>query len=117
MRTYRMLGLIGTFLKIIGWLTAIGTLLTSCSVLIFGVGGILALPGLAGQSIPASGLAAGVFGQVVLAVGVLIFGLVYAAVEIASGELIELFIDLSTSSQRTVQLLERMVAPPAAPPL
>ena len=112
MRTYRTLALVATFFKIIGWLTVIATVLSACGLLVFGIGGSLALPGLIGQSIPTSGLAAGVVGQAIASALVLVIGLVNGALEIASAELIELFIDLSTSSQRTVQLLERLVRTP-----
>ena len=114
MRTYRTLALIGTFIKIIGWLTVIGTVLSSCGLLVAGVGGTFALPSLTGQNIPLGGLAAGALGPVIVAVGVLVLGLVYGAAEIAAGELIGLFIDLSVSSQRSVQLLERLAPAPAS---
>ena len=116
MRTYRTLALVATFFRIIGWLTVIATLLSSCGLLVFGIGGSLALPGLIGQNVPVGGLAAGVAGQAIFAALVLVAGLVNGALEIASAELIELFIDLSTSSQRSVQLLERLVTAPLQTP-
>jgi hypothetical protein len=115
MRTYRTLALVATFFKIIGWLTVIITVLSACGLLVVGVGGGLALPGIVGQSIPIAGLASGVLGEAIFSALVLIVGLVYGALEIASAELIELFIDLSTNSQRTVQLLERLVSAPLQP--
>ncbi len=123
MRTYRILALVATFFKIIGWLTVIATVLSACGLLVTGVAGGLALPSVFGRDIPLGGLAAGVVGQAIASALVLVVGLLYGALEIASAELIELFIDLSTSSQRTVQLLERLaqaplqgpaLAPPAA---
>ena len=75
-----------------------------------------------GQNIPLGGLAAGSVGPVIVSLGVLVLGLVYGGLEIAAGELMGLAIDLSVNSQRSVQLLERLVqtplqplAPPAAP--
>ena len=59
MRTYRVLGLIGTLIKLIGWLTVILTVLSSCGVLVTGIAGGSALPGLTGQNIPLGGLVAG----------------------------------------------------------
>src|SRR5258708_19371537 len=115
MRNYRTLALVATFFKIIGWLTVIATVLSACGLLVFGVGGSLALPGLIGQNIPIGGLAAGVVGQAIVSVLVLVVGVVYGALEIASAELIELFIDLSQSSQRSVQLLERLASAPLLP--
>jgi hypothetical protein len=115
MRTYRTLALIGTFIKIIGWLIIIGTVLSACGLLVFGIGGSLALPGLTGQNIPVSGLALGAIGQVIGAVIYVLAGLIAGALQIATGELIELFIDLSTSSQRSVQLLERLARAPFPP--
>ena len=112
MRTYRTLALVGTFIKIIGWLIIIGTVLSACGLLVFGIGGSLALPGLTGQNIPVSGLALGAVGQVIGAVIYVLAGLIAGALQIATGELIELFIDLSTSSQRSVQLLERLARAP-----
>ena len=115
MRTYRTLALVATFFKIIGWLTVIATVLSACGLLVFGIGGSLALPGIIGQNIPIGGLAAGVVGQAIASVLVLIVGVLYGAFEIAAAELIELFIDLSTNSQRSVQLLERLVHTPLQP--
>ena len=43
MRTYGILGLIGTFIKLIGWLTVIVTVLSSCGVLITGLAGTFTL--------------------------------------------------------------------------
>jgi hypothetical protein len=120
MRTYRTLALVGTFIKIIGWLTVIGTVLSACGLLALGIAGSLALPGLTGVNIPVGGLAAGAVGQVIAAALYVLIGLVSGALQIALAELIELFIDLSVSSQRSVQLLERLGrAPlqPQAPPL
>lgn len=108
MRTYRTLALVGTFIKIVGWLTVIGTILSACGLLVLGIGGSLTLPGLFGQNIPAGGLALTAVGQVIGAVIYVLAGLVFGATQIALAELIELFIDLSTSSQRSVQLLEQM---------
>ena len=115
MRTYRTLALVGTFIKIIGWIIIVWTVLSACGLLVLGIGGSFALPSLVGQNIPVSGLAAGAVGQVIAAVLYLLFGLVAGAFQIAGGELIELFIDLSTSSQRSVQLLERMAQGANAP--
>jgi len=115
MRTYRTLALVAVFFKIIGWLTVIVTVLSACGLLVFGIGGSLALPSLIGQNIPVGGLAAGVVGQAIFSVLVLVVGVVYGAFEIAAAELIELFIDLSTSSQRSMQLLERLVQTPLQP--
>jgi hypothetical protein len=112
MRTYRLLGLIGTFIKLIGWLTVIGTLLSACGLLVAGVGGTFALPSVTGQNIPLGGLAAGALGPVIVSLGILVVGLVYGGLEIAAGELIGLMIDLSVNSQRSVQLLERLVQTP-----
>src|SRR5438552_1650971 len=91
MRTYRLLGLIGTLIKLIGWLTVIGTLLSSCGLLVAGIGGTFALPSLTGQNIPLGGLAAGALGPVIFSLGVLLLGLVNGGLEIAAGELIGLF--------------------------
>jgi len=117
MRTYRTLALVGTFIKIIGWLTVIGTVLSACGVLALGLAGGLgvALPGVTGERVPVGLLAAGAIGQVIFAALYVLGGLVIGALQVASGELIELFIDLSTSSQRSVQLLERLVTAPLAP--
>ena len=115
MRTYRILGLIGTFIKIIGWLTVVGTVLSSCGLLVAGIAGVSALPSLTGQNIPLGGLAAGSLGPAIVSFGVLVLGLVYGGLEIAAGELIGLFIDLSVNSQRSVQLLERLVTAPLQP--
>jgi hypothetical protein len=115
MRNYRTLALVATLFKIIGWLTVIATVLSACGLLVFGVGGSLALPGLIGQNIPIGGLAAGVVGQAIVSVLVLVVGVINGALEIASAELIELFIDLSRSSQRSVQLLERLASAPLLP--
>ena len=112
MRTYRTLALVATFFKIIGWLTVIITVISACGLLVAGIAGGLALPQFLGPNIPLPGLVAGVLGQAIASVLVLIVGLLYGALEIATAELIELFIDLSTSSQRTVQLLERLVRTP-----
>ncbi len=120
MRTYRTLALVGTFIKIIGWLTVILTVLSACGLLALGIAGSLALPGLTGVNIPIGGLAAGAVGQVIAATLYVLIGLVSGALQIALAELIELFIDLSVSSQRSVQLLERLVRTPLqpqAPPL
>jgi len=86
MRTYRILALVATFFKIIGWLTVIATVLSACGLLVFGIGGSLALPSLIGQNIPVSGLAAGVVGQAIASALVLVIGLVYGALEIAAAE-------------------------------
>ena len=115
MRAYRILGLIGTLIKLIGWLTVIGTVLSSCGLLVAGIAGVSALPSLTGQNIPLGGLAAGSVGPVIVSLGVLVLGLVYGALEIAAGELMGLFIDLSVNSQRSVQLLERLVSTPLQP--
>jgi len=115
MRTYRVLGLIGTLIKIIGWLTVIATMLSSCGVLVAGIGGTFALPNLTGQNIPTGLPAAGALGAAIFALGVLVLGLVYGGLEIAAGELIGLFIDLSVASQRSAQLLERLVSTPLQP--
>ena len=112
MHTYRLLGLIGTFIKLIGWLTVIGTVLSACGLLVTGVTGTLALPSVTGQNIPLGGLALGALGPVIVSLGILVLGLVYGGLEIAAGELIGLFIDLSVNSQRSVQLLERLVSTP-----
>jgi len=112
MRTYRLLGLIGTFIKLICWLTVIATVLSSCGLLVAGVGGTFALPSVTGQNIPLGGLAAGALGPVIAALGLLVLGLVYGGLEIAAGELIGLMIDLSVNSQRSVQLLDRLVRTP-----
>ncbi len=114
MRTYRTLALVGTFIKILGWLTVIGTILSACGLLVLPLVGV-ALPGLTGQNISAGGLAAGAVGSVIFAVLYILGGLVTGAVQIALAELIELFIDLSTSSQRSVQLLEQMARAPLQP--
>src|SRR5882672_7253429 len=55
MRTYRTLALVGTFIKIIGWLTVILTVLSACGLLALGIAGSLALPGLTGVNIPVGG--------------------------------------------------------------
>ena len=115
MRTYRILGLIGTLIKLIGWLTVIGTVLSSCGLLVAGIAGVSALPSLTGQNIPLGGLAAGSVGPVIVSLGVLVLGLVYGGLEIAAGELIGLWIDLSVSSQRSVQLLDQLVRAPLQP--
>ena len=115
MRTYRTLALVGTFIKIVGWIIIVGTVLSACGLLALGIGGSLALPGFVGQNIPVAGLALGAIGQVIGAVLYVLAGLVAGALQIATGELIELFIDLSTSSQRSVQLLERLTQGPAQP--
>ena len=115
MRTYRTLALVATFFKIIGWLTVIATVLSACGLLVAGITSSLALPSVIGQAIPLPAQAAGVLGPAILSVLVLLMGLLYGALEIASAELIELFMDLSTSSQRTVQLLERLVSTPLQP--
>jgi hypothetical protein len=123
MRTYRTLALVGTFIKIIGWLTVIGTLLSACALLVLGTAGGLALPGLTDIRIPIGGLAAGAVGQVIATALYVLAGLVAGALQIASAELIELFIDMSVGAQRSVQLLERLAraplqpqAPPTPPP-
>ena len=115
MRTYRILGLIGTFIKLIGWLTVIVTLLSSCGVLITGLAGTFTLPSLTSQNVPAGLPVAGALGAVIVSLGVLVLGLVYGGLEIAAGELIGLLIDLSVNSQRSVQLLERLVRTPLQP--
>lgn len=115
MRTYRTLALVGTFIKIIGWLTVIGTLLSACALLVLGTVGGLALPGLTGSQIPLGGLAAGAVTQVIATTLYVLAGLVVGALQIASAELIELFIDMSVSSQRSVQLLERLARVPVQP--
>ena len=119
MRTYRTLALVGTFIKIVGWLTVIGTILSACALLVLGIWGSLAVPSLIGQNIPVGGLALGAVSQIIGATLYVLVGLVFGATQIALAELIELFIDLSTSSQRSVQLLEQMArasTPPPAPP-
>src|SRR5262245_14001814 len=115
MRTYRILGLIGTLIKLIGWLTVILTVLSSCGVLVTGIAGVSALPSLIGQNNPAGTLPAGTLGSVILSLGVLVLGLVNGGLEIAVGEIIGLLIDLSVNSQRSVQLLERLVRTPLQP--
>ena len=115
MRTYRTLALVGTFIKIIGWLTVIGTVLSACGLLVLGTVGGLTLPGLAGVRFGMRELAAGAVGQVIAAVLYVLGGLVIGALQVALAELIELFIDLSVSSQRSVQLLERLVRTPLQP--
>ena len=116
MRTYRILGLIGTLIKLIGWLTVIGTVLSSCGVLVAGIGGTFALPNVTGQAIPTGLPVAGALGAAIFALGVLVLGLVYGGLEIAAGELMGLAIDLSVNSQRSVQLLERLVQTPLQSP-
>ncbi len=115
MRTYRTLALVGTFIKLIGWLTVIGTALSACALLVLGTVGGLALPGLTGVRFGVRELAAGAVGQVIVAVLYVLGGLVVGALQIALAELIELFIDLSVSSQRSVQLLERLARAPLQP--
>src|SRR6478672_6287812 len=95
MRTYRILGLIGTLIKLIGWLTVILTVLSSCGVLVTGIAGGSALPSLTGQNIPLGGLVAGTLGAVIFSLAVLVLGLLNGGLEIAIGELIGLFINLS----------------------
>ena len=62
MRTYRILGLIGTFIKLIGWLTVIATVLGACGVLVAGIGGTFALPAVTNQNIPSGLPVAGALG-------------------------------------------------------
>ena len=110
MRTYRILGLIGTLIKLIGWLTVILTVLSSCGVLIAGIGGTFALPSVSSQQVPLGVPLAGALGATIFSLGVLVLGLLNGGLEIAVGELIGLLINLSSDSQRSVQLLERLVS-------
>lgn len=116
MRTYRTLGLVGTFFKVIGWLTAMGTVLAACG----------------GLAVVASAASAGAFGwvgdmgrfaqgplfiaaQVVPLVLLIAWGLMIGALEVAAGELIHLFIEMAINSQRTVLLLDRLAGQSLAP--
>jgi hypothetical protein len=124
MRTYRTLALVGTFIKVIGWLTAIGTVLLACGGLVLAASaasaGMFAWADDFGRFARAPLFLAA---QIVPAVILIVSGLVIGALEVAAGELIELFIDMSVSSQRSAQLLEalaRQALPPAplpTPPL
>lgn len=108
-KKFRVLRIIGTFWKVLAWITLVGGVLSSLGVLLAGIlgsgGFILRLfEQQAGTPVPgAFGVVGSVFGFFV----VLVFTIIYFLVLYAVGDLIYLLLAIEENTRRTMYAMQR----------
>ncbi len=116
-KRFRVLRIIGTIYKILGWVILVLGILTSLGIFVGGLVGGAGMTRFMMRSSQLSGLMGGVLGGLVVALISFILTLVYFVFVYGMGELIYLFLAIEENTRVTSAWIGQRLPAPGAPPV
>ena len=115
-KRFRVLRVIGTIYKILGWIILVVGVLTSLGILLAGLLGGAGMTQFMSRNSQLGGLMGGVLGGLIASVVSFVLTLVYFVFVYGMGELIYLFLAIEENTRATSAWVGRWLQAPAVPP-
>ena len=115
-KRFRVLRVIGTIYKILGWIILVVGVLTSLGILVAGLVGGAGVTQFMSRNSQLGGLMGSVLGGLIAAVVSFVLTLVYFVFVYGMGELIYLFLAIEENTRATSAWIGRSLQAPAVPP-